>query len=103
MREKDALIDLDAVLVALQKFCFGRDLRGGRGQTRHSRGRGKYQIFQTNELRAVAGQFVVKRLRMHGEKTLTLLAGGTENKLRRGCLRAVALWFLRPGAAQGRC
>ena len=47
--EENALIDLDAVLFALQVLGLGGDLRGGRRQAGDGHGRGEDQIFQANE------------------------------------------------------
>src|SRR3984893_11264887 len=90
VRKENALVDFDAVLFALQVRCLGRDLRGGRRQAGDGHGRGKDQVFQANESRALVRQLVVERLGVGSEEMLALLAGGGEDGLWRARLTRTA-------------
>src|SRR5258708_9051387 len=98
--EENALIELDAVLVALQVLGLGRDLRCGRRQARDGHGRGEDQVFQPNESRALVRQLVVERLGMGGEELFALLARGGENRLCRARLTQTSRRLLRQAAEQ---
>ena len=56
MGEKQALVDLDAVLVALAVSGFGADFLLGRDQSWNKRRRGVGEIVEAAEVRAALGQ-----------------------------------------------
>ncbi len=100
--EENALVDLDAVFLALQEWRFGGDLSLCRRQSRYGIGRGEHQIFQADELCPVACQFVVEQLAVGGEEMFALLARAGENGRRGASLRRVAhrlLWQARKQVA----
>ena len=73
--KEDALVDLEAVLVALQECRLGGDCAARRRQAGHRGGGREHQIFQTRmKLRAVVGQFVDRAPRHESEKLLALRA-----------------------------
>ena len=79
--EEDALVDLDAVLVALVQAGLGGDLLGRRGETGHRGRRRKHQILEAKHL---AGRdLVVDRLGMDGEEAFAGLARTAEDQRRR--------------------
>src|ERR1700722_12114575 len=100
VRKENALVDLDAVLFALQVLGLGRDLRGGRRQAWDGHGCGEDQIFQPNESCALVCQLIVERIGVGGEEMLALLARGTEDGLCRARLTRTAGRLVRQGAEQ---
>ena len=76
MSDKDALIDFDAVLVALQPEVFGPYLRGGRQEAGNLRCRLAQQIVEAYEPPAILRQPIVNRNRMGDEKSLAMIARG---------------------------
>src|SRR5579871_347773 len=95
MSEQNALIDFDAVLVALQVLAFGGDLFGRRRQAGHRGGGGEHQIFQADEARTPLRQLIVERRRMRAQKALARRARGSENRVRRLGLGVAALRLFR--------
>ena len=68
MREEQALVDLDAVLVALRMSRVGADLLLRRDQPRNERRRGVDELVDAAESRAALGQAVVNLFDMRGEE-----------------------------------
>ena len=75
MGEQDALVDLDAVLVALVETGFGGDLPLGGDEAGHQRGGAPGQLLHAEEARAAGGRFVVDTLRVRGQEALARCAG----------------------------
>ena len=100
VREKNALVDLDAVFLTLQVLGLGGDLGCGRRQARDDHGRGEDQVFQANKPRALVRQLVVERLGVGREEMLALFARGGEDGLCRARLTDTSRRFLRQAAEQ---
>ena len=83
VRQENSLVDLKAVLVALEEPVFGCNRLLRRRQTGHRIGRGENQLFELHEPRAALSQQVVDRADMGTQKTLALASCGREN--RGGC------------------
>ena len=83
MSDKDALIDFDAVLVALQPEAFGPYLLGRRREAGNLRCRLAQQIVEAHESAAILRQSVVNRDRMGGEKSLAMIARGKKDRFGR--------------------
>ena len=80
--EKQALVDLDAVLVALAVSGFGADFLPGRDQSRNKRGRGVGEIVEAAEGRGALGQEIVDPLDMQAEKRFARSARGRQQRIR---------------------
>ena len=95
MRQEDALVDLDAVLVALVEGRLRRDLLARRHQPGHRAGRGEDELFEADETRAVAGQAVVDPFGMGGEEALARLPRRRQDRRGGGRLVGAAPRFRR--------
>src|ERR1700761_8469117 len=100
MGNENALIDFDAIFLALQEWRFGGKLSFCRRQARYGIGCGEHQIFEADEFRAVARQFVVKQFAMGIEEMFAMLACGGENGRCGASLRRVAHRLLRQAYEQ---
>ena len=79
MREEDALVDLEAVLVALLHGRFGRDLRRASGEARNGLPLPQHQLLEPEEARARAVSCVVDGFGMCArQEALARGASGTE-------------------------
>ncbi len=68
--KEQALVDLDAVLVALPMRRFGGDLLSRRDQSGNEVRRGVDEIFDAPKRRAAFGQAIVDRLDVSGEEAI---------------------------------
>ena len=66
---EEALIDLEAVLVALQASFLGGDLLRGRHQRRHDAGGPRHQLLDPHEARPPDRERVVDRVGMPAQET----------------------------------
>ena len=80
MRQQQALIDLDAVLVALLQAVLARQLRRRRHQARHHRRGIADQMLDAHEFREIIGQAAIDRFGMGGEKFFARRAVALEDR-----------------------
>ena len=85
MGEEEALVDLDAVLVALRMSGFGADFLSCRDQSRNELRRGVDEIVEAAEGRAALGQAIVDLLDVGGEKRFARRARVRQQRLRAAC------------------
>ncbi len=93
MREQEALIDLQPVLVALKRASLPPDFGARRRQPGKSVGRGKDEVFDANEAREVIRQRSVDLFHMRAEKTRARSARALVDRLRGLCLGRLARRF----------
>jgi hypothetical protein len=93
--EEDALIDLDAVLVALRFPALRIDLRARRRQAGNELRGLIGERLGAHEAGLVLGQHRIERLRVFPEKGFACLAPGVEDRVGCACLLWIALRLVR--------
>jgi hypothetical protein len=86
MRQKDALIDFDAVFFRLQQRAFGIDLRARRRQARHQLGGEIRQVVDAGEFGEIFGELAIDGLGVVAEEIFTRIAARGENSIGRRLL-----------------
>src|SRR5256885_9538888 len=81
VREENALIDLDAVLVALHLLTLRRDLRARRHETGNQIGSGVDQRLGAQERGLTLSQCAINRLGMTGQKCYAALVADGADRL----------------------
>ena len=102
MGEEDALVDLDAVLVALVERGLGGNLLAARHQAGNGRRRGVDEVLDPDEAGPLAGQRVIDPVGMGGEEALPAGAGGRQDFAGRRGFRGVPLRLRRQGGEEPR-
>ena len=100
VREEDALVDLDAVLVALVEAGFGGDLPLGRDEAGHQRGGAPGQLVHAEEARAAGRGRIVDPIGVRGQEALARCAGRRQHRSGRRGLGGPPLRLLRQRADQ---
>ena len=88
--KEQPLVDLQAVLVALQRALLGRDLLRRRKEPRHDARRSHDQILDPHEARASHGERVIDGIDVAMEETHARLARALGDEVRRGVLALAA-------------
>ncbi len=94
-REKQALIDLEAALVALDGAVLGGDLLRRRNEARHHARGAEHQLLDPHEARPPHRQCIVDGIAMAAEKAHAGVARRILNRGGRSLLAGVAPWLRR--------
>ncbi len=95
LRQENALIDLDAILLALHRDAFGLDLPLRWRQPRHQFRRLIDEVVDPQEFFQPVGQLAIDGAGMRGEKALARVAAPQQDDIRRELLLDAALRLLR--------
>ncbi len=99
-RQKNSLIDLDAVLVLLRMLGFRRDLRRRRRQPRNQRGRVEDEPLDADEIGVVLGERAIKFFRVTEHESVARRAADPKHQFGGAFFLGVARGLLRKGREQ---
>src|SRR5262245_27996039 len=100
MRQKDALVDLDPILVALKTGALCGNLVAGWSMAGHGGGCIEHQVFDAYESREAVGQPLVERGAMGSEKPLAVCACRHQDRIGGCSLGGVAFGLRRQASEQ---